>query len=108
MLNEPSILSAALSGVVAPNFELVQASRTEKQSFLAAYIAHRLKELGYGVKDVAEAAGVTRQFLYGVIRGDMLVPDTLLLKLSNATTITFAELIMAHAVDLLLTERADA
>ena len=100
-MNGPIILGEALRSVVLPNYEIVNSARTPEQSFLAAYIGHRLRELRYAVKDVAEAMGMTRQFLHVVLRGDTKVPDSLLLKLSEVTDLTYAELVAAHAVDML-------
>lgn len=98
----PIILGEALRGIVLPCFEQVRAAQEPQQTFLAAYIGFRMREIGYAVKDVAEAMGMTRQFLHGVLRGDTKVPDSLLLKLAQATEITYPELVVAHAVDMLL------
>lgn len=92
-------LIEAASDLVMPRCAAVLAEQTEKQTFLSAYIAHRIKEIGYPVKSVSDAMGHTRQFVYAVMAGNCPIPETFLTSLADVTDITLAELAVARAMD---------
>lgn len=90
---------------VRARLDMVQAGMAAGDSLMAAYLKHRMDELHISAIKLAEACGVTRQYVYKVLRGEKPLSDDMIRSISGSTVITDTELAYVAAIQTLIEVR---
>lgn len=86
---------------VRARLDMIENEMDGEGSLTAAYLKHRMAELHISAIKLADACGVTRQYVYKVLRGEKPLSDDMIRSISAATDITDAELAYVSAIQTL-------
>jgi len=96
-------LMASLNDRVSKTLRSLGVSAEEKLS--SAYLAARMDEEGITASGLADKCGVSRQYIYKVLRGEKPLSDQMIRVISDNTGISDAELCAVVAVQRLMESR---